>query len=192
LRISILAWGSIVWDRRDLAVTRQFEQIGPCLPIEFCRVSRDERLTLVIDEIFGAPCITYSAISGFSNLDAAIENLRLREGMPGRKGVGFLAPCHGRQSATAMERHPQAVRTIAAWLHTCGFDAAIWTALASNFEDKTSEPFSVKAAVRYLEARNERTRDSALKYIRQAPPEIRTPVREAVNIRWPTGAPSTG
>jgi hypothetical protein len=132
LKISVLAWGSIVWDRRNLAIITDFEPIGPCLPIEFCRVSLNGCLTLVIDEIFGAPCITYSAISGFGNLDDAIENLRLREGMPNGKGVGFIAPCCRRQSATAMKRHPRAVKMITAWVNNCGFDAAIWTALGSN------------------------------------------------------------
>jgi hypothetical protein len=91
-----------------------------------------------------------------------------------------------------MERHPQAVKTIAAWVNTCGFDAAIWTALGSNFEEKTGEPFSVKAAIRYLEARNQKTLDAALKYIRKSPPEIRTPVRQALNIRWPARALGAG
>ena len=102
--------------------------------------------------------------------------------MPSRKGVGFVTS-PGRQSATAVERHPQAVRTIAAWVNTHGFDAAVWTALGSNFEEKTGEPFSVEAAIRYLEARDEKTLHAALKYIRQAPSEVKTPVREAVNIR---------
>jgi hypothetical protein len=71
-------------------------------------------------------------------------------------------------------------------------DAAIWTALGNNFEEKTSEPFSVKAAIQYLEARNERTLGAALKYIRQAPSEIKTAVREAVNTRWPVHARGAG
>ena len=75
MRISVLAWGSIVWDRRNLAIIADFEPTGPCLPIEFCRVSSDGRLTLVIDESFGAPCVTYSALSVFDDLDTAIENL---------------------------------------------------------------------------------------------------------------------
>ena len=60
-----------------------------------------------------------------------------------------------------MERHPQAVATIKAWAKANGYDAAIWTAVASNFHepDKAAEPFS----------------------------EVQTPVRPAVNARWPQG-----
>jgi hypothetical protein len=75
-----------------------FEPIGPRLPIEFCRISRDGRLTLVIDESFGVPCTTYSALSAFGDLNAAIENLRDREGMPTTNGVGFTVANGSRQS----------------------------------------------------------------------------------------------
>ena len=185
MRISVLAWGSIVWDRRNLAIIADFEPTGPCLPIEFCRVSSDGRLTLVIDESFGAPCVTYSALSVFDDLDTAIENLRDRENMPTTTGVGFTVADCSRQSARAIERHPHATKTITAWANANGLDAAIWTALGSNFTEKTSEPFSVEAAIRYLETRNGEMLDAALTYIRRAPPEVQTPVREAVNIRWP-------
>ena len=185
MRISVLAWGSIIWDRRSLSIIGDFEPIGPCLPIEFCRVSRDGRLTLAIDQSVGAPCIAYSALSVFDNLDAAIENLQSREGMPSPKGVGFTIANWGKQSAIAIERHPRVVKTITAWINANGLDAAIWTALGSNFAEKASEQFSVDAAIRYLEARTGEMLGAALNYIRLAPPEVQTPVREAVNVRWP-------
>ena len=46
----VLAWGSSVWDPRDLQIAAKFVANGPLLPIEFCRVSDDGRLTLAIDE----------------------------------------------------------------------------------------------------------------------------------------------
>ena len=93
-------------------------------------------------------------------------------------------PTHGRRSARAVERHPQAVKTITAWVNANGFDAAIWTALGNNFAERAGEPFSVEAAIRYLETRDEKILDAALSYIRRAPSEVRTPVRKAVKIRW--------
>jgi hypothetical protein len=89
-----------------------------------------------------------------------------------------------------MERHPQVVATIAAWAEASGYDAAIWTALESNFDEsgKGGEPFSVTAAIRYLEALNAKDPAAfagALAYIRKAPPEVETPVRDAVAKRWP-------
>ena len=78
-KITVLAWGSLLWDQRDLEIATKFEPTGPRLPIEFCRVSADGRLTLVIDEINGAECISYQARSSFDNFEAAATNLAERE-----------------------------------------------------------------------------------------------------------------
>jgi len=185
----VLAWGSLVWDPRELQTASEFVADGPLLPIEFCRISADGRLTLAIDETFGAVCKTYSAPSALESLDAAIENLRLREKTNAR-AIGFVEPASGRQSDVAAERHPEVVATIAAWAAGSGYDAAIWTALHSNFHewDKGGEPFSVTAAIRYLETlegEDAAKFAQALDYIRLAPPEVETPVRDEVAKRWP-------
>jgi hypothetical protein len=132
----------------------------------------------------GVPCITYSALSTFDILEAAIENLRHRENMPSIRAVGFTAPNYDMQSEIAAERHPRALQTIIAWVHTIGVDAVIWTALGNNFIEKANGPFSVDAAVRYLECLDAQKLNGALNYIGQAPPEIQTPVRKAVATRW--------
>jgi hypothetical protein len=186
----VLAWGSLVWDPGALQTAGKFTADGPLLPIEFCRVSDDGRLTLAIDESFGALCKTYSAPSALEDLDAARDDLCLREGMADARTVGFVEPASGRQSDFAVESHPQVVATIAAWTESLGYDATIWTALASNFDawGKGGEPFSVSAALQYLETLEEEDPAKfaqALAYIRKAPPEVETPVREEVAKRWP-------
>jgi hypothetical protein len=186
----VLAWGSLVWDPRDLRIAATFMANGPLLPIEFCRVSDDGRLTLTIDETFGALCKTYSAPSALEGLDAARDNLCQREGMADARAIGFVEPASGRQSDLAMQSHPQVVATIGAWAESLGYDAAIWTALTSNFGDwgKGGEPFSVSAALEYLETlegEDPAKFAHALAYIQKAPPEVETPVREEVAKRWP-------
>lgn len=198
MRIGVLAWGSLIWDRRALEIVEDFQPCGLQLSVEFCRVSGGGRLTLVIDEAFGASCPTYVAVSAFGDLDAALENLWIQEGsqdevLPknvrthGR--VGFVEVASGCCSAKAMERHPKAVATIKTWAQANGFDAAIWTALASNFHepDKAGEPFSVEAAIRFLETLEAPKLSAALGYICSAPPEVKTPVRAAVKAHWPEG-----
>jgi hypothetical protein len=189
VKSAVLAWGSLVWDPCALQTTGKFMANGPLLPIEFCRVSADGRLTLAIDESFGALCKTYSAPSALESLDAARDDLCLREGMADARAIGFVEPVSGNQSDFALENHPQVVATIGAWAESIGYDAAIWTALASNFDawGKGGEPFSVSAALQYLETLE--SEDSAkfaqaLAYIRKAPPEIETPVRDEVGRRW--------
>jgi hypothetical protein len=187
MKIVILAWGSLIWNPGNLAVSSDFRLDGPRLPIEFSRISGDGRLTLVIDETSGALCPTYTAVSGFRELGAAVENLRTREGMPSTKGVGFINPESGSQSNTSLQRHPTAVEQIRAWSNTHGRPAVIWTALASNFHEpaKANKHFSVEAAIRYLETCDPKTLASALAYIHQTPPEIQTPLRTAIGERWP-------
>jgi hypothetical protein len=190
MKTAILAWGSLVSHPRDLQAAAEFVPDGPLLPIEFCRISADGRLTLAVDETYGAVCKTYSAPSGIQSLDEAIENLRIREGMSNARAVGYVEIASGKQSDVAMQRHPQAVATIAAWTQANGYDAAIWTALASNFEEsgKGGEPFSVTAALSYLEELEKRDAAKfrlALDYVRRAPIEVQTPVRDEVQKRWP-------
>ena len=187
MKIAVLAWGSLVSDPRGLQAVGAFVADGPLIPIEFCRVSHDGRLTLVIDETFGAVCTTYSTLSAIESLDEAVENLRSGEGTNAEE-IGFVDLASGAQSDVAMERHPQAVATIAAWAKSNGYDAAIWTALASNFEEQGGEPFSVTAAIRYLESLESRDAEAfapALDDIRKAPVKVETPVRAEVAKRWP-------
>lgn len=196
MKIAILAWGSLIWDQRNLAIASEFKPVGPPLPIEFCRVSADRRLTLVIDESIGVSCRTYIAESALGDLNAALANLWTREGSPdevlpkyvrkhGR--VGFVEVASGDCSNKALERHPNAVVTIKAWAQANGFEAAIWTALANNFREheKTGELFSVEAATRYLGTLDKDVFALALQYIQTAPPEVQTPVRAATNAHWP-------
>ena len=49
MKIAVLTWGSLVWERRELQAASDFVADGPLLPIEFCRISRDGRLTLVLE-----------------------------------------------------------------------------------------------------------------------------------------------
>jgi hypothetical protein len=196
MRVAIFAWGSLIWNRQELVIMEDFKPCGPLLPVEFCRVSHGGRLTLVIDEAFGAYCPTYIATSACGDLDAALENLWMREGSQNEAlpknvrthgRVGFVEVASSHYSAKALERHPRAVAAIKSWAQANGFDAAIWTALANNFHEreKVCEPFSVEAAIRYLESLDAPKLNAALCYIRSAPTEVQTPVRAAVNVRWP-------
>jgi hypothetical protein len=183
-KIAVLAWGSLVWDQRDLKIAAKFDPTGPRLPIEFCRVSADGRLTLVMDEANGAECISYQACSSFDNLEAAAANLADREGMPSTANVGFVDLVAGTANTISLKRHPKSVNTIRAWAISNGYDTVIWTALGMKFKDATGVLFSVVAALSYLETLDGLRFSKALEYIRRAPPVVQTPVRVAVNRRW--------
>jgi hypothetical protein len=76
---------------------------------------------------------------------------------------------------------------IETWATRCGYRAVIWTALPSNFRERTDGiPFSPDAAIRYLEALRGETLQRALQYFRSAPSQITCPLRTAVDQRWPS------
>lgn len=189
MKIAVLAWGSLIWEPRSLQTTTGFVPIGPELLIEFSRVSRDKRLTLVIDEAIGAPCRTCVAQIAHADLNTAKNNLKEREGMDHVNGVGFVDLTTNTVGKRAKERHPVAVEAIRSWASATGHDAVIWTALASNFHEpeKAGKPFTVDAAMEYLDGLDKQELAAALHYIWNAPPEVQTPVRDAVASRWPQG-----
>lgn len=189
MKIAILAWGSLIWEPRSLQTATEFVTFGPVIPIEFSRVSGDKRLTLVIDETNGASCSTYVAQSAFSELETAKNNLKEREGMAHVKGVGFADLTTNTAGERAKDRHPTALEAIRSWATATGHDAVIWTALASNFHkrEKAGKPFTVEAAMEYLDGLDKPNLAAALHYIWNAPPEVQTRVRASVTARWPQG-----
>ncbi len=83
MKIAVLGWGSLTWDKENLngnlEVCGEWKSDGPNLPIELARISEDGRLTLVI--LPGSEDITVLWNERNHNeLDAAIENLKEREG----------------------------------------------------------------------------------------------------------------
>lgn len=185
MRIAVLGWGSLIWKPQQLAVQLPFVAGGPPLHIEFNRVSKDARLTLVIDEQCGTLCPTFYAVSTFGDLAKARENLRIREGMTHINGVGFVDLKSGEVSVRAEERHPKSIAGIAEWGRHEGFDAVIWTALASNFTEVTKRAYSAEDAIAYLGELSSEEFANAADYIKNAPPQVETPFRTSFSKRWP-------
>jgi hypothetical protein len=187
MKIAILGWGSLIWNPRDLPISGKWQQDGPVLPIEFSRISDNGRLTLVIDERHGVDVPTRYALSPRLSLGEAVADLQRREGCP-PENIGFVEVVGRRLSPRAAERHPTACERIQAWATEKGFDAVVWTALGRRFKDRINVPFSPAAAVRYLQGLPAPQKESALEYIRNAPPEVMTPVRQAVIVAGLTPA----
>ena len=73
MKIAILGWGSLLWQPKDLQFDKEigWSANGPFLPIEFARISKDGRLTLVITEN-GTDVKTYFAISTYDAATSVI------------------------------------------------------------------------------------------------------------------------
>jgi hypothetical protein len=191
MKIAVIAWGSLIWDPRELQVVGAFKPNGPILPLEFARISKDGRLTLAFTKKYGTPCKTYSARSKFNAIGDAVDNLYLRE--TGK-------PLNMAEFSKNNNKYPEAVswyirgskcpneaqyKTMKAWLeqrNMSDYDAVIWTSLKMKFYDKAKTTFSPKNAIRYLRKLTPEERARAIEYIDNAPPEIRTHVRALSNL----------
>ena len=89
MKIAILGWGSLLWQPKNLQFDKEtgWSANGPFLPIEFARISKDGRLTLVITPKETKEVKTYFAISSYETVEEAVLNLAVREGS-GRKQIG--------------------------------------------------------------------------------------------------------
>lgn len=187
MKIAIVGWGSLVWDPRELPRESFWQKPGPALPLEFARVSRDGRLTLVIDPDCGRQCETYYALSPRTDIKDAISDLRLREDTISNR-VGFVDV----ENAQERGQHPAVVATVKEWAETSGFSGVVWTDLAANFPEQTAMSFSVENALAYLTGLPLSARLHAEQYILNAPPEITTPIRDAFNkLRSPIEEPAS-
>lgn len=185
MKILILGWGSLIYDLDGLPVEGDWQTDGPVLPIEFSRISqKGERagcLTLVVDPVNGAPVVSQFIPSARHTLVDAIADLKKREKIPNESRIGFVDLRSGARAPWAMERHPEVCTTIKDWASLRGADAVIWTALASNYLQCSGKPFSVAAAVHYLQGLKDDIQEKALAYIRRAPESTQTPLRREVS-----------
>ena len=91
MKIVFLGWGSLIWDPRNLRIRKEKEWYsdGPFLPIEFARISKDKRLTLVLSPNVDRVQVLW-AYTDINELEEAIENLRQREGTT-KNRIGFVS-----------------------------------------------------------------------------------------------------
>ena len=180
MKIATLGWGSLLWDANP-AFDQQHEDWlfdGPLLNLEFSRISasRDDALTLVIDDTNGSPCTTAYAISKRRDPNDAICDLRSREGTI-LKRIGFWFADETRACDL-----PVPV-TVQVWAGLHHIDVVIWTGLGSNFADKVGELFTVEAAVQHIQGLEAAGKAKAAEYVWRAPAFVQTPLREALDAQ---------
>ena len=181
MNIVVISWGSLIWNPGRLVLRTQWYGDGPELALEFARISSGGRLTLVLFPA-GVTRSTYWAISSLKSLDDARANLADREGSP----VNAIHFCY-RDPANQQRRQygdPLVTSTVDDWLLAQqGLDVAIWTGLDSNWQSERGTDYSVDDAIRYLSGLEGSELEAAREYVTHAPPQIDTPVRQAMRAR---------
>jgi hypothetical protein len=182
MKIAILGWGSLIWQPKELEFNKEigWESDGPMLPIEFARISKDGRLTLVITEE-GTLVPTFYAISKYKSIEEAVLNLVVREGSV-RRSIGSY-------DKTSNEFFPinfEPSQNILDWLNIkTDIDAVIWTNLGENWNIKNEKHEIIRLIdsdkrIDYLKELKGNTRALAEEYIRKTPIQIQTKYRKLI------------
>jgi hypothetical protein len=180
MKIAILGWGSLIWQPKELAFDKGFDwkKDGPILPIEFARISKDGRLTLVITPD-GTEVITLYTLSTYKNLEEAQLNLGLREGSFRKnidKNIGFY-----NKIDNSFNPETFGFKTnIKNWIQNTDFDAVIWT----NLED--NKKIAPNKRIEYLQKLKGNKSALAEEYIRKTPTQIKTKYRKLIEkeLKW--------
>lgn len=184
-KIAVIGWGSLLWDLDDLEPHVEGEwQVaeGPLLPLEFVRVSAKRKMALavVIDYDHGVPCASSHIQSRRGDVMETVVDLARRERAP-EDQIGYL----DRSSGAARSRHSSVHEGMSDWLERSGYDAAVWTDLARNYEEMVGHDYSLHAAIDYLKGLPEASLIEAHRYIESAPANVETPLRAALrDLDW--------
>ena len=183
---AILAWGSLTWEPKNLEFEKEvgWQKDGLILPIEFARISKDGRLTLVITENGTKVPVLYT-LSNYHNLEEAVLNLAVREGS-GRNSIGS----YDKNKDTFSSKF-QFEDEIKNWIKDTDFDAVIWTNLGENWNIKNEKGDIIRQIeperrIEYLKELKGNTSAIAEEYIRRTPIEINTDFRKEIEkkLNW--------
>lgn len=169
-KIACIGWGSLIWSPQKLKIQNNWFDDGPILPIEFTRISNDNRVTLIIDNE-AKPIRTLWALMNCMNLEEAIKSLVEREGVKKNSLIHSISNNDLAKDAIQLE--------IKKWLNEKGIDSAVWTGLSFSAKTNRERP-AIEGIISHLNdiAYNERL--FAEEYFRKAPKQIDTEYRRII------------
>lgn len=169
----MVGFGSLIWNSGTLELESPWHTDGPLLPVEYARVSKDGRLTLVV--VSGAdPQETLWARSRYDDLGEARENLRVREGTA-TAYVGFWEEGLVQTSDSGL--------AISNWARQRGLRGAVWTALPPRDARGFERAMPPEEALVYLSNLQGRMKEVAMEYVAKTPSQIDTRVRKLARER---------
>lgn len=172
LKIACLAWGSLVWNPRQLPIRREWFEDGPLVPVEFTRRSSNRRMTLVIDPS-ARPARVLWALMLPTDLQSAKKALKDREEITATDWLSLIGSWEHGDAA------PENIPDLPQWADDRGLDAAVWTALKPKFGNEERSP-SIDEVIRHLRELSGTARDHAKEYIERAPRQIDTDYRRQI------------
>lgn len=173
--IAYLAWGSLVWNPGALPLQSAWFEDGPAVSVEFARISRNGRLTLVLSAA-AAPVNSLWAWAPHTSLAQAADSLALREGIPPTSSATRIGRWQIGQD------DPAEIVGIAEWAKRHGVTGAIWTNLRSNFADGLTP--NIEQVLHYLRRLDGVTRTLAEEYVRKTPRQVTTGYRPHIEAEF--------
>ena len=146
MKIAYFAWGSLLWNSDGLDLQTKWKKTNIKLPINFSRISDNGkgRLTLVIDNKNGVYNPIYYAIAKTTNLNNAIQYLKIREKTI-TKYIGYIN-IKNDTSRYSDQLTQSDIQTFRSFAIKHKIDAIVWTDLFPNFKN-----FSTENALKYIE-----------------------------------------
>lgn len=178
MKIAILSWGALLLNSKGLSIGK-WNANGPSIQLEFSRISRDGRLTPVIDEHNGAANRVSFALSKCKDLATAINQFRKKEKI-NQNRIGVLDIKRGVQSECC-NRHPNTARAIRNWAIRNKIDAVIFSDLGIRFKNSIDVPFSPANALNYVNGLPVNRKRTVLTYIKRVSKKVKTPFTQLVN-----------
>jgi len=175
MKIACLGWGSLIWEPKRLKVQKEWHKDGPLLPIEFNRISKGKRVTLIIDEE-SKPLKVLWALMTKNNLNEAIESLWEREDCFKKEDIHFLK--------FSDDPGDKIESVIVDWLKSKGLDAAVWTGLSYKNREGKNKRMSIEEVIEHLKNLGCNEQKAAEEYIRKAPRQIKTEYRKRIEAKF--------
>lgn len=175
MKIAFLGWGSLIWNPRNLKIIEEWHSDGPFLPVEFARISKDKRLTLVLYPNGDRVQVLW-AYGDVNRLEEAIESIRQREGTRQNR-IGFIS---FKEDKAHCQVVPKILNEVRSWAIKKNLDAVVWTDLPSNFREKTEKELNRHNVIEYLRSLRSEERKRAREYIEKAPSQVITKIRHKI------------
>ena len=184
MRVACLGWGSLIWNRDGLPINSRIAshgqrngwyEDGPMIKVEFARVSKCNRVTLVLDKR-AAFVRSLWALMNRTDLAAARHALACREGT-GCKSIGHFEPG---------DNEPDNIQGLPQWLDQKQLDAVVWTALPTKLRKNGDDPTENQILEYLKDLIDTELHQNAEEYIRKASPQIDTNYRRriAAELGW--------
>ena len=163
--IYYISWGSLLWNFKSLKIETEWTKSNIKFPLNFSRISDNGqgRLTLVIDKT-GEMNNVYYARTSFSNLNTAIQKLKMRE-KTSTKNIGFINIESNTFRTSRLD--DKKIHELISFAKKNNIGGLIWTEIPPNFEEAFGKPYSKENAIEYIESKHENKKlyNKILEYI---------------------------